>query len=126
MRNVVGEVRFGLLNDGAVSRYNTTCSEISKPLKLCDVLGHIPIRMLDENRSNRRHHISGDQRAQLAAGKLGLVQFDGQYHLRPVSIARQLHEKIPQRTWVPQADADQAADADDPYADFQVPDDLMW
>ena len=71
-------------------------------------------------------YVGPKQRAQLADGKLGLVQFDGKYHLLPVSIARQLHEKIPQRTWVPQVDSNEPPAEDDPYADFQVPDDLMW
>ncbi|ORE88503.1 hypothetical protein ATO7_01470 [Oceanococcus atlanticus] len=71
-------------------------------------------------------YVGASQRAQLAEGKLGLVQFDGKYHLLPVSIARQLHEKIPQRTWVPEDNKDEPSGQDDPYADFQVPDDLMW
>lgn len=73
-------------------------------------------------------YLANSQRQQLARGALGIVSFDGQYHLLPVAVARQLHEKIPQRTWLPDDPRSTASqsDEDDPYAGYEVPDDLMW
>ena len=72
-------------------------------------------------------YLAASQRQEVSRGKLGIVSFDGKYHLLPVSIARQLHEKIPNRTWLPDSPStDAAQDEDDPYAGFEVPDDLMW
>ncbi|MGJ8670366.1 MAG: DUF2058 domain-containing protein [Oceanococcus sp.] len=72
-------------------------------------------------------YLGAEQRREMSLGKLGIVSFDGKYHLLPIAVARQLHEKIPNRTWLPDTPAsEQGAAEDDPYADFEVPDDLMW
>lgn len=70
-------------------------------------------------------YVAKAQRDQLAAGQLGIVHFDGQYHLLPLSIAKRIAERVPKRSWVPKSTRNQPDD-DDPYADYQVPDDLMW
>jgi uncharacterized protein YaiL (DUF2058 family) len=65
---------------------------------------------------------------QLAYGVIALVKFGDGYELVP----RQIAEKIAQRDaaciLVQNAGSleQQAAAADDPYADFKIPDDLMW
>ncbi len=75
------------------------------------------------------HHLytGGAQRTELASGRLGIVWFDGQYHFLPRGIVEKLQEKIARRTWLsPPDEGEQKADSDDPYAEFKVPDDLMW
>ncbi len=73
-------------------------------------------------------YLAASQRQELSAGRLGIVSFDGKYHLVPAAIARQLQEKIPQRVFLPQdsASSDASKSEDDPYAGYEVPDDLMW
>lgn len=76
------------------------------------------------------HHIyvGARQRRLLGAGELGIVWFDGVYQIMPAAIASQLAEKIPLRVFLnPRVVEDkQAVAQDDPYADYQVPDDLIW
>lgn len=67
---------------------------------------------------------------QLARGQLGIARLAKQYVLVPAETIARLQERDPENrtnTFVALAvaGAEQAA-ADDPYAQFQVPDDLMW
>lgn len=73
------------------------------------------------------HHlyVGAKQRGQLSQRQLGIVSFDGQYHFMPRQIIQRLQDKVPRRCWLAEADSSQV-DTDDPYAEFQVPDDLMW
>lgn len=62
---------------------------------------------------------------QLARGQLAVAKIDEEYSLIPAKVA----EKISQRDAsfiVSLADKQEAAEEDDPYADYQIPDDLMW
>ena len=69
--------------------------------------------------------VTGAQLKQLSNGRLCIVRLDEQYELIPTLVA----DKIRQRDESVQILGNQpteVADEDDPYADFQVPDDLMW
>lgn len=75
------------------------------------------------------HHLylSEAQRGDLSAGRSGIVRYDGQYHLLPQAQAQKIHERLGRRVWLASLVEEQGATApDDPYADYQVPDDLMW
>ena len=64
-------------------------------------------------------------RKQIIQGKLGIICLDGKIELVQKSIA----EKIMQRNAnyiVLFAESQQAPDANDPYANYPIPDDLMW
>jgi uncharacterized protein YaiL (DUF2058 family) len=73
----------------------------------------------------KRIHVTALQQKQLSNGRLCIVKLDGQYELIPSLVA----EKILQRdesTPILSNRPTETPDEDDPYADFQVPDDLMW
>jgi len=73
----------------------------------------------------KRIAVTGTQLKQLGNGSLCIVKLDEQYELIPTLVA----EKIQQRdehTQILSNPATETPDEDDPYADFQVPDDLMW
>jgi hypothetical protein len=61
----------------------------------------------------------------LAEGRLDIVRMGGRYDVVPPEIAEKIRARdaafVVQRTI-----ADAQPDADDPYADYPVPDDLMW
>ncbi len=62
---------------------------------------------------------------QLSAGQIVIVRCDGKFELVPEKVA----EKISQRELdaiVFKAEKKKIADEDDPYADYQIPDDLDW
>lgn len=61
----------------------------------------------------------------ISRGYLAIVQSEGAYALVPAAVARKIKERDEQ-TVVVLNDNKDAADDDDPYAEFQVPDDLMW
>jgi uncharacterized protein len=66
-------------------------------------------------------------RAQLVAGTLALVAVDQAFVLVPAAIAERIRQRDPGATVQPEDDsARNAADQDDPYADFPIPDDLHW
>lgn len=72
-------------------------------------------------------HVTETVRDQLARGRLAIVRFDAGYAMVSAEVA----EKIGQRDAaciVSQSDRRPEAGAgeDDPYADYKVPDDLMW
>jgi len=73
----------------------------------------------------RRIEVSDRQRRDLAAGRLAIVRHRDDSALVPRPVAERLMEKIPEQVWLVTRD-DDPADPDDPYAEFPIPDDLMW
>ncbi len=72
-----------------------------------------------------RIYVSAAVRDQLAAGQLAIVRLDDTTELVPRVVADKIAERDPSLVVrVKQTEA-QAAE-DDPYADYKVPDDLMW
>lgn len=68
--------------------------------------------------------VSEVQQDQLARGRIAIARFGDSYELVPAAIA----EKIRQRDEATVVVLNVAAveDEDDPYADYPIPDDLMW
>jgi len=72
-----------------------------------------------------RIYVSAAVRDQLAAGQLAIVRLDDTTELVPRVVADKIAERDPSLVVrVKQTEA-QAVE-DDPYADYKVPDDLMW
>lgn len=78
---------------------------------------------------NKVTHIYVDERQQkqLSNGHLAIVRFDGNYEIVPTTVS----EKIAMRdesylVYCNRGKEDTVVDEEDPYAEFQVPDDLMW
>lgn len=70
-------------------------------------------------------HVTEAVRDHLIAGRLAIIGLDEQFELVPRVIADKIAER--NADIVVQASTDSAAaDEDDPYADYQIPDDLMW
>ena len=73
----------------------------------------------------KRLHVTEQVQRQLGLGRLAIITLDGQYELVPTAVA----EKIRQRDEscvILCNEPEQRSDEDDPYADYQIPDDLMW
>jgi len=73
----------------------------------------------------KRIPVTATQLKLLSNGRLCIIKLDEQYELIPTLVA----EKIQQRdegTRILSNQSTETPDEDDPYADFQVPDDLMW
>lgn len=69
-------------------------------------------------------HVGEKTRDMIVAGKLMIVNANGKFELVPPSIAEKIRERNP--ALVIDLPKDEKPAEDDPYADYQVPDDLMW
>jgi len=63
----------------------------------------------------------------LSRGNLVIVALDEHYSVVPANIALRIEERAPETVIIRTEVAENTVtDADDPYADFVIPDDLMW
>lgn len=69
--------------------------------------------------------VTDKMRQQLLQGQLAIIRFDDGYEIIPATVADKIHQRDEQA--VVQRNTPQASsDPTDPYADYPVPDDLMW
>lgn len=73
----------------------------------------------------RRLPVSRDQRKRLADGKLAIVRYDDKTSLVNQATAERLEQLIPESVSRNSPKQD-TPDPEDPYAGYEVPDDLMW
>lgn len=70
-------------------------------------------------------YVDETNRQKLAQGKIGIARIEGHYELVPLDIARKIQERNSKRIILNTADTKEP-DQNDPYADYPVPDDLIW
>jgi uncharacterized protein YaiL (DUF2058 family) len=72
----------------------------------------------------KRLYVSSAQQRSIADGELAIVHHDNFYELVPARVAERVEQVDPPTLvlW----NRPETADPDDPYAEHQVPDDLMW
>lgn len=73
----------------------------------------------------KRLYVNKDQHAKLVGGRLAIVRQDTFYELVPAEIAERVQARDAELVLVFNRAKDDA-NPDDPYAEYQVPDDLMW
>lgn len=86
----------------------------------CEVIYHF-----EHNKKVKRIYVNEGMRQQIIQGKLGIARIEGRYELVPKPIAEKIQQRNETRVILID-DAQQSIDENDPYADYQVPDDLMW
>ena len=72
----------------------------------------------------KRIHVSPQTHRLITAGKLVIVNYNGVFELVPADTGEKIRQRNP--SLVIDLPGEQPADADDPYAAYQVPDDLTW
>jgi uncharacterized protein YaiL (DUF2058 family) len=75
--------------------------------------------------SIERIHVSEKVRDHIVAGRLAIVAHGGGFELVPRVIADKIAERAPESV-VRITKASSEVDANDPYADFKIPDDFTW
>jgi len=72
-------------------------------------------------------YVSAKIREQLVNGRVAIVKLDDSYAIVAAEVAEKIQARLPERVIVfnQQTNSDNPQ-VDDPYAAFQVPDDLMW
>lgn len=73
----------------------------------------------------KRIAVNAMMRDKLSRGSLAIVRLGGGYEIIPREAALKIQERDAQRVLLLNTPTE-APDADDPYAAYQVPDDLMW
>lgn len=87
--------------------------------------GEIPYNFTDGSRISRIY-VTPEIHAQLVKGALCLARLGPRYELVRPDVAEKIHARDPSRVIMPAAAEPEAPAADDPYAAYQVPDDLIW
>ena len=72
----------------------------------------------------KRLYVSSHTHKMISDGRLVIVNFNGVFELVPPDVAEKIRQRNP--SLVIDLPEEQQPDADDPYAQYQVPDDLMW
>lgn len=73
----------------------------------------------------KKIYVSEKVHQQLVKGLIAIARLGEQYHLVPIQIAEKIQLRQPEAiVLLNQQDAQTLED--DPYADFKIPDDLMW
>jgi uncharacterized protein len=72
----------------------------------------------------KRIYINEEMKQQIVKGKLGIARIEGRYELIPLTIAEKIQQRNAKRVVI--FNEDVKSDENDPYSDYQVPDDLIW
>ncbi|UVE16620.1 DUF2058 domain-containing protein [Pseudomonas sp. LS44] len=78
-----------------------------------------------DDKKIKRLSVNSLMRNKLSSGSLAVVRHGGGYEVIPREAALKIQERDPNRIVLLNTSTE-VADADDPYAAYQVPDDLMW
>ncbi|GLS82638.1 DUF2058 domain-containing protein [Paraferrimonas haliotis] len=72
-------------------------------------------------------YVTSALQSQLLSGKLGIVRLQEKSYLLPNKLVERIQQFKPE--WVAylwDGSTEEVVDEDDPYADYEIPDDLMW
>ena len=78
-----------------------------------------------DNKKVKKIYVTEKLSQELIRGQLAIVKLDEQYELVPLAVADKIRQRDEQYVILCNDKVDDV-DEDDPYADFKVPDDLMW
>ena len=87
--------------------------------------GDIGFNFTDGNKV-QRIYVSEKLQNQLVSGRLAIAKLGNEYTLVPTAVAEKIKQRDPACIILNNVQQPDDNDADDPYADYQVPDDLMW
>ncbi|VAW55012.1 hypothetical protein MNBD_GAMMA06-1383 [hydrothermal vent metagenome] len=76
-----------------------------------------------------RIYVNDEIKQQLMQGKLGIARIEGHYELVPILVAEKIMQRNAKRVILPEPkpkSEPSTVDKDDPYADYQIPDDITW
>ena len=79
-----------------------------------------------DDKKVKRLSVNSLMRNKLSSGSLAIVHHGGGYEVIPREAALKIQERDPQRIVYMNVQTEEVAAEDDPYAAYQIPDDLMW
>jgi len=86
----------------------------------CDIVYNF-----EHRKKVHRIYVNADMKQQIIDGKVGIARIEGRYELVPKNIAEKIQQRNDKRVILFEPE-ETVIDENDPYAEFQVPDDLMW
>ncbi len=99
--------------------------QIIQTNRLTDTEGETAYNFTDQ-KIIKRIYITEALINDLSRGSLAVALMDDQYHLIPKGAAEKIRQQDESYIIVLNDQAEDADDEDDPYADFKIPDDMMW
>lgn len=86
----------------------------------CDIVYNF-----EHRKKVNRIYVNDKMKQDIITGKLGIARIEGRYELIPKLIAERIQQRNEKRVVLFEKE-EQVIDENDPYAGFQVPDDLVW
>jgi uncharacterized protein YaiL (DUF2058 family) len=86
----------------------------------CDIVYNF-----EHNKKIKRIYVNAEMKQQIMQGKLGIARIEGRYELVTKTIADKIQQRNAKRVVI-YNDDEQTIDENDPYSDYQIPDDLTW
>lgn len=87
--------------------------------------GEVAFSFVD-GKSVKKMYVTDQLQAQLSRGQLAIVKQGGSYELVPAIVAEKIAQRDDSHVLLLNTKQDDVVEEDDPYADYQIPDDLMW
>ena len=78
----------------------------------------------EHNKKVKRIYVNADMKQQIITGKLGIARIEGRYELVSKTIAEKIQQRNEKR--IVFFDDQEVVDENDPYSEYQIPDDLTW
>ena len=85
----------------------------------CDIVYNF-----EHNKKIKRIYVDAEMKQKIVQGKLGMARIEGRYELVAKSIAERIQQRNDKRIVI--FNAQESVDDNDPYSEYQVPDDMMW
>ena len=86
----------------------------------CDIVYNF-----EHNNKVQRIYVNAEMKKQIVQGRAGIARSEGRYEVVPAAIAQKIQQRNENRIILFENE-DKPVDENDPYADYEVPDDLMW
>lgn len=79
-----------------------------------------------DGKTVKKIHVDAAQQSQLISGFIAIARLGESYALVPKKVAEKVAQRDADFIVVLNTGKEEQLDEDDPYADYQIPDDLMW
>lgn len=87
--------------------------------------GDVPYQFTDGSKI-KKLYVTSTLQNQLANGIIAIVRLEGNYELVPAQVAEKIAQRDAECVLQHNTRDTDTVEEDDPYADYQIPDDLMW
>lgn len=87
--------------------------------------GDVPYQFTD-GKAIKKIHVTSQLQNELSRGRVAIASLGEGYELLPAAAARKIMQRDESAIVMLNTNEPAVAGEDDPYADYQIPDDLMW